>query len=280
MPHPSASFRAPDGQRLRTAQPQPDTPASGLLVNSGDTRLLLDCGQSVISRLQRRIDPRTLTGVICGHLHADHYIDIVGLRYLFPWAGRQPERLPVLLPPGGRDHVRDLAAAISERPTFFMHAFEVGITSPRSARPSATCGSTSSRAATTLPAWGVEVTAADGTRLVYAGDTGPSDELVEIAQGADLFVCEATLANSAFDADVERGHVTADEAIDMAEAAGVGRQLLVHYPTSLRENIRRRALDRGELAIGGRADLGFMPASRRRGAGHPGSAAAEILEAG
>ena len=44
-----------------TAQPQPDTPASGLLVESGDTRVLLDCGQGVISRLERHIDPLSLS---------------------------------------------------------------------------------------------------------------------------------------------------------------------------------------------------------------------------
>jgi ribonuclease BN (tRNA processing enzyme) len=257
-----------------TAQPQPDTPASGLLLESGETRLLLDCGQGVISRLQGRIDPRSLTGVICGHLHADHYIDIVGLRYLFPWAGRQPERLPVLLPPGGRDHVRDLAAAVSERPTFFDDAFEVRDYEPSVDETFGDLRVRFIRGRHYVPAWGVEVTAADGTRLVYAGDTGPSGELVEIAQGADLFVCEATLANSAFD-DAERGHVTADEAIDMAEAAGVGKALLVHYPTTLRETIRRRALDRGGLAIVGVPDM-----SLEVRAGYPGSTQAEVLEAG
>jgi ribonuclease BN (tRNA processing enzyme) len=261
-----------------TAQPQPDTPASGLLVESGETRLLLDCGQGVIARLQSRIDPRSLTGVICGHLHADHYIDIVGLRYLFPWAGRQEQRLPVLLPPGGRDHVRDLAAAVSERPTFFDDAFEVRDYEPSVGETFGDLRIRFIRGRHYVPAWGVEVTASDGSRLVYAGDTGPSGELVEIAKGADLFVCEATLANAAFD-DAERGHVTADEAIDMAEAAGVGQALLVHYPTSLRETIRRRTLERGGLALVGVPELSVeVRAASRDDA--PGSAPAGVLEAG
>jgi ribonuclease BN (tRNA processing enzyme) len=261
-----------------TAQPQPDTPASGLLLESGDTRLLLDCGQGVISRLEQRLDPRLLTAVLCGHLHADHYIDIVGLRYLFPWAGRQAHRLPVLLPPGGRDKVRDLASAVSERPTFFDDAFEVRDYEPAVDESFGDLRVRFIQGRHYVPAWGVEITDASGTRLVYAGDTGPNDELVEAARGADLFVCEATLANSAFD-DAERGHVTADEAIDMGEAAGVGRVLLVHYPTTLRETIRRRAADRGGLATVGVPDLALEV-----GAGTadpvPGETRAGVLEGG
>jgi ribonuclease BN (tRNA processing enzyme) len=86
--------------------------------------------------------------------------------------------------------------------------------------------------------------------LVYAGDTGPNPELVDIARGADLFVCEATLDNPAHD-DPRRGHVTVDEAIDMAEAAGVARALIVHYPTALRPMITGRCADRGGLAVVG-----------------------------
>ena len=220
-----------------TSQPQPDTPASGLLVESGDTRLLLDCGQGVISRLEQRLDPRRLSGVIVGHLHADHYIDLVGLRYLFPWGERVEARLPVYLPPGGRDHLTSLAAAISERPTFFDDAYEVIDYDPEA---TFTIGELHARVIPGLhyvPAWGVELTDRAGRRLVYAGDTGPNDELVRIVQGADLFVCEATLASASHD-DTRRGHLTGDEALDIAEAAGVGQTILVHYASARRSALR------------------------------------------
>jgi ribonuclease BN (tRNA processing enzyme) len=219
-----------------TAQPQPDTPASGLLVESGETRLLLDAGQGVISRLQRHMDPRNLSAVIVGHLHADHYIDLVALRYLFPWGERVPDRLPVYLPPGGRDHMTSLAAAISERPTFFDDSYDVIDYAPSGRY---VIGDLDARLLPGLhyvPAWGVEVTDHAGRRLVYAGDTGPNDALVRTARDADLFVCEATLTSAADD-DERRGHVTADEALDMAAAAHARRALLVHYPSA-----RRRAL--------------------------------------
>jgi len=230
-----------------TAQPQPDTPASGLLVESGDTRLLLDCGQGVIARLSRRIDPRHLSAVVVGHLHADHYVDLVGLRYLFPWAGRSPRRLPVHLPPGGQVRMTELASAVSERPAFFDDAFAVADFDPAAKLAVGELRVRFIRGQHYVPAWGVEVTDPAGRRIVYAGDTGPNALTVEAARRADLFVCEATL-DCADDDDEVRGHLTIDEAIDMAEAAQVERALIVHYPSARRSLIRRRCVDRGGLA--------------------------------
>jgi ribonuclease BN (tRNA processing enzyme) len=237
-----------------TSQPQPDTPASGLLVESGDTRVLLDCGQGVISRLEHRIDPRTLTAVIVGHLHADHYIDLVALRYLFPWGERIDNRLPVHLPPGGREHMTSLTAAISERPTFFDDAYDVV-----DYRRDATFGVGELRARVIpglhyVPAWGVELTDPAGRRIVYAGDTGPNNQLVRIAHGADLFVCEATLASAAHD-DPKRGHLTADEALDIAQAAGVGQTVLVHYASARRAALQEIVAGRDIRALVAVPDL-------------------------
>jgi ribonuclease BN (tRNA processing enzyme) len=48
----------------------------------------------------------------------------------------------------------------------------------------------------------------------------------------DLFVCEATL-DRGDDDGLPRGHLSADEAIEAAAAAGVKRLLLTHRPSEL-----------------------------------------------
>ena len=89
-----------------------------------------------------------------------------------------------------------------------------------------------------MPAWGCIVTGPDGARIAISGDTGPSDAFVERAQGADVVVAEATLADSRFD-DPRRGHLTAEEAMDMADRAGAGRVVLVHFRAELQDRIDR-----------------------------------------
>ena len=58
---------------------------------------------------------------------------------------------------------------------------------------------------------------------------GPSEELVELARDADLFLCEATLDAPRPDGGL-RGHLSASEANDAFERSGAKRLLLTHRP--------------------------------------------------
>ena len=190
-----------------TSAPEPDAPASGILVETRSTGILIDCGQGVIRSLMPIRDPRSLDAVVIGHLHADHFIDLVSLRYLLPWAGYSGRKIPILLPPGGRQRMDELAAAISERERFFDDAFEVLEYDPQA---SVAIGDLSIRfipGRHYVPAWGCSITDAAGRRIVVSGDTGPNESLVEAARGAELFVVEATLL-TAEDDDPIRGHLT------------------------------------------------------------------------
>ena len=219
-----------------TSAPQPETPASGILVETASTGILVDCGQGVIRGLMPLRDPRELDAIIVGHLHADHYIDLVALRYLMPWAGFTGRRLPVLLPPGGRRRLDELASAISEREGFFDHTYEVVEYDPAKR---ATIGDLTIDflpGSHYVPAWGCAIRDGHGRLIVVTGDTGPSDALVEASRGADLFIVEATLQSAAED-DPARGHLTFDEALDMGARAGAKQTILVHYRPQNREAI-------------------------------------------
>ncbi|HEX8941344.1 MAG TPA: MBL fold metallo-hydrolase [Candidatus Limnocylindrales bacterium] len=220
-----------------SAPPQPDTPASGLLVRSGDGTLLLDCGPGVIAALGRRLDPRRLDAVVISHLHADHFLDLVGLRYLFPWRGLPRPVVRVLLPPGGRDRIAALERAIGERPGFLGEALELVEFDPGSEVCVGGLALSFVAARHYVPSWGLRLQAADGTLLVYAGDTGPNPGLAAGARGAALLILEATLADP-FEDDPVRGHLTAPEALAAACEASARRLLVTHFPS-----LRRPALE-------------------------------------
>ncbi len=214
-----------------TAAPSATSPASGFLVEWGETRLLLDVGQGVVRRLQRAMKPTALSAVFVGHMHADHYLDLVGLRYLFPWGGPAPRPLPVYLPPEGRVRLDALATAISERAGFFDASFAVSEFDPDRPVAIGPLVIRFVRARHYVPAWGVIVEAPDGTRLGYTGDTGPSDTLLDAVRDVDVLLIEAALRHSTHD-DTERGHLTPEEAIETARQARVGAALLVHFAPS------------------------------------------------
>jgi ribonuclease BN (tRNA processing enzyme) len=79
-----------------------------------------------------------------------------------------------------------------------------------------------------LDAYGFRVREPGGPLLAYSGDTAPGEEIAALALGADLFLCEATLADTAHEPEL-RGHLTAGEAL----AAADGPVLLTHRPAEL-----------------------------------------------
>lgn len=246
-----------------SAVPHPATPSAGYLVEWGETAVLLDIGQGVIRRLERILDPRRLAGVFVGHMHADHYLDLAGLRYLFPWADPAEVRLPVHLPPGGRERLTAFAEAISERPGFFDAAYVVEEYDPDAALIIGPLALRFIRARHYVPAWGVSIEAPDGTRLVYTGDTGPSEAMTAFASGADLLLVEAALRDASDD-DQERGHLTVDEAIDLATRAEVREALLIHYGPDRRAELESACAAAGDWVQPAIAGLTrTVPASAR-----------------
>jgi ribonuclease BN (tRNA processing enzyme) len=164
------------------------------------------------------------------HFHLDHWGDLV------PWtfgamfgAGRGTPPPELWLPPGGLETLRSfgepLAFGSMIEDVFRIREYEE---------------------ATPFTAGGLEITpvrlhhfevstfglrVSDGARtLAYSGDTAPSPALATLASGADLFLCEATLAEPE---QGIRGHLTAGEAIDAYKSSGADRFVVIHRPDEL-----------------------------------------------
>jgi ribonuclease Z len=81
-----------------------------------------------------------------------------------------------------------------------------------------------------------------GTRLVHVGDTGRTDNLLEVCQDADTLVIEATYLEE--EAEMARGfaHLTAAQAAHLAKEARVHQLILTHVSRRYRESdIRQEA---------------------------------------
>ncbi|HET7046201.1 MAG TPA: MBL fold metallo-hydrolase [Gaiellaceae bacterium] len=214
------------------AWPNPGGAQSGYLVEAGG-RLLLDCGPGVLAKLRERDGGWPLVdAVVITHWHLDHWGDLV------PWVwgtlagpGRESEKVTLWLPPEGEERLRDFGVRLGWEEmwesTFVLREYVEG-------EPFEAAGM--QVRALRLPhyrlrTYGLRVT--NGTRsLAYSGDSGPSDRLAELARGADLFLCEATLAHGELDGE-PRGHLAADEACAAFEASGAARLLLTHRPHEL-----------------------------------------------
>ncbi len=210
--------------------PGPDSPASGYLLEAEGYRLLIDLGHGAFGALQRYVDPAAVDAIVITHLHADHYIDltayVVALRYggdrRFRVGG--PEgRIPLVGPAGTRDRLQaaydPLARRLGLQELFGFSTPAAGELGPFGM----------SYATTNHPVPTTAVRASYGDRaLVYSGDTGECDALVTLAQGADVFLCEASFGPD--EQYVPDLHLTGRQAGEHADRAGVERLIVTHVP--------------------------------------------------
>lgn len=70
-----------------------------------------------------------------------------------------------------------------------------------------------------------------GRKVVYTGDTRPTERTVKIAKNADLLVHDASFREELKEWAIESGHSTAKEAAEVAKAANVKKLILTHIST-------------------------------------------------
>lgn len=206
--------------------PGPEAACSAYLVEAEGFRLLVDFGTGSLSALQRYAGLMAIDAILLTHLHGDHFFDAcmyVVVRRYSPSAP-QPPPIPMYAPAGAPDR---LAAAFHEENslddvyTFYglqPGTFPIGpftVTVDRVNHPTET--------------YGVRLEHGDGV-LAYSADTAPCDQLVRLAQNADLFLCEASYLDG--EPNPPDIHLTGREAGETATKAGVGRLLLTHLVTA------------------------------------------------
>jgi ribonuclease BN (tRNA processing enzyme) len=215
------------------ASPNPGEACAGYLLEGGGARLLLDIGPGVVAQLVTRHHPDDLDAVVISHMHADHMLDLVTLRYVYPWrAIPHDERLRVFLPPGSADQLLDLAKGVGSARHFedcFRLAEHDGST------PLAFGGLSLTPVETQhyIPCWGFRAEA-DDRRFAYTADTAPCGGLTDLADGPDLLLAEATLRTLDEDAvpPEPRGHLLPAEAGTAARDGGARRLMLTHLPVN------------------------------------------------
>ncbi|GAA1783456.1 MBL fold metallo-hydrolase [Streptomonospora arabica] len=203
--------------------PGPASPASCYLVEAEGFRLLLDMGNGALGVLQRHVDIYRIDAVYLSHLHADHCFDLCSywVARTYPHGGPKPP-IPVYGPPGVADRMAEaygLEPDPGMRETFDFRELAPGEISigPMTARLG--------RVNHPVDAFGIRLEHG-GTSLAYSGDTGACDELVELAAGTDLFLCEASFHDHR--EHPKDMHLTGSEAGEHARRAAARRLVLTH----------------------------------------------------
>jgi len=207
-------------------------------VERGDVRLLMDCGAGTIHRLaQHGLTWEKVTHVALTHFHPDHFGEVPALLFALRHATKRVEPLVILGPAGTVRLLKGLADGFGD--WLLDPGYPIGILDVQAGEPFPLSPEVMLEVHTTphtAESVALSVTAPEG-RIVYTGDTGPSDELAKWAAGCDLLLAECSLP----DAQAVDGHLTPRSVGKLAAGANPRRLVLTHlYPPT-------EALDLGRL---------------------------------
>ena len=231
--------------------PHADNPCSGYLLQAGGANVLVDIGGGVLPMLQHYIKLVDLHAVWVSHMHTDHFGDLPSLYYAFAFAGITKRKIPVMGPPGWAARVEDFVRSSVDHD--MRTCFNVVELKDRGVAEIGDLRLQARAVEHGVPAFGLMARYGE-KRLAYSGDTGPCDNLVALAKGANLFVAEA----GADEIEIPSLHLNPEEAGITASLGKVSRLVLTHFAPTLTADM---AIERAASTFNGSieaAQPGYM----------------------
>lgn len=208
-----------------TAVPVPDRFPSGVLIEAGGFRLMVDLGPGTLRRLaQAGVGAGELDAVLFTHYHTDHCADLAALLFALrnpAFAGRSTLQLR------GHAGLRSLLDQLTAawpwlEPKDYPLDLEEITPGPLTLGP---LQIEAVRVQHTAQSLAYRIHAPDGGSVALSGDADVCPGLAEVARGTDLFICEAAFPDGA---KVD-GHLTPSLAAEAAAAAQTRVLCLTHF---------------------------------------------------
>ena len=215
-----------------TCVPSLKRSSCAVLMEIGEKKLLFDSGPGTMHRLlSAGIEIFDIDVIFYSHFHPDHTAELVPFIFAtkYPDSSRRNTLLTIAGGNGFLNFINKLKAVYGdwlELPEGMLRFLELDRNGPDSRH-------FSSFAVETMPmnhqteSLGYRITDSNGKSIVYSGDTDTTENLVSLATGADLLICESAMPDTL----KVPGHLTPSLAGDMAARANVKKLVLTHlYP--------------------------------------------------
>ena len=213
-----------------TCVPSLQRSSCSVLMQTGASRLLFDSGPGTMRRLLKA--ETTIFDLDCifySHFHPDHSAELVPLIFAtkYPDGSLRKSPLTIAAGRGLKDFFRGLKAVygswieLGDEMLKFMELDN----SSNDFQKFDNFTVESAPVEHNPESLAYRITSSDDTAVVYSGDTDFSENLIELARGADLLICESAMPD---DKRVQ-GHLTPSMAGEIAARAEVKKLVLTHF---------------------------------------------------
>jgi ribonuclease BN (tRNA processing enzyme) len=158
-------------------------------------------------------------------MHADHTMDLVQFRFYLFFIAQDlgfRARPALYLPPDGHERLLTLSRMQDQSPGFFSEFFALEEYDPLQSLDLGPLKVQFVPVVHIPHTYAMRITGS--ATLAYSADTGPCPGLIDVARGADLFLCES--ANT--EGSLYPFHLTPRQAGLAAQDAGAGALVLTH----------------------------------------------------
>jgi ribonuclease BN (tRNA processing enzyme) len=227
--------------------PKPGGATAGFLLRHHGFTLWVDLGTGTMANLQRHVGLFDIGALVISHSHPDHLVDLYPYFYARHFSDERPEGTPLYCPP--EVLARGMALFGEDTQAAVARSFALNEIEPGTAFEAGPFRVTTAPMAHPVPTIGLRVES-DGASLAYTADTGPTDALGKLADGADVLLSEASWQEDGR----ERLpiHLTGRQAGEAARDAGVDSLILTHiWPTLDRSRSAAEAAEAfpGEIVL-------------------------------
>jgi ribonuclease BN (tRNA processing enzyme) len=174
---------------------------SGYLIDAPGGRILLEAGPGLMQALKGSGVPTdSFDLLLISHLHGDHFGGLPFLILEYMWETRRKKVLTIAGPPKLEERTWSLMRTMF--PHFELdkikHKLKFAVLEPGHSTRLGKFKVSAIRSPHTTPDISLSIRIDGGGKsIVFSGDSGWNDELVEMTDGADLFLCECTYYESA-----------------------------------------------------------------------------------
>jgi ribonuclease BN (tRNA processing enzyme) len=215
-----------------------------LLLDAASRTLAIDFGTSSLVALAKAgRDPSEIGAIVITHLHGDHFggIPFLVLQGQF---SRREKPLLIVGPPGTEPRIMSTMEALFPRSSTTTRRFPLEFVELTD-RSQLTIGPWDITPylvdhPSGAPPFAVRVAVA-GTVIAYSGDTAWTDSLVDVADGTDLFVCEAYFYEKTIPA-----HLNYRTVYEHADRLGTQHLVLTHMSHDMLARLDDVDLDTAE----------------------------------